>query len=262
MLTCDLLTCELAREIIEARIRVFAITSPATVAAALAARGLELPNLAIAAGFTALDAEPIPALTLGEAGRLTAGPAVRDWAPDTFGLLARGLVGVAASPAQLDARGAANLSGIGPLGAPKVALPGSQGLPDNGASPSRVWYLYGAHSPRTLVERVDVVSGPPPPPGAIRRLLTPAGCFELTPDGWSARWLTPEGPELVAGTPGFGIVLSGEEAVIREPDARLLAAVRAADPHDVRAIEFSQGDEAGRRSALAAERERERGGGR
>ena len=160
MLTCDLLTCGLAREIIEARIRVFAITSPATVAAALAARALEPPNLAIAAGFTALDAEPIPAVTLGEAGLLTAGPAVRDWAPDTFGLLARGLVGVAASPAQLDARGAANLSGIGPLGAPKVALPGSQGLPDNGASPSRVWYLYGAHSPRTLVERVDVVSRP------------------------------------------------------------------------------------------------------
>jgi glutaconate CoA-transferase subunit B len=256
MLIADLLTTALAREIIDARIRVYAITSPATVAAALAARALAVPRLAIAGGFTALDAEPIPAVTLGEAGLLHGGPAVRDWAPDTFGLLARGLVGVAASPAQLDARGAANLSGVGPLGAPKVALPGSQGLPDNGASPSRVWYLYGAHSPRTLVERVDVACGPPPPPGAIRRLLTPAGCFELTADGWRARWLTPDGPELVAGAPGIGIVLSGTEPVVAEPDAELLAAVRTADPHDVRAIEFAQGEDAGARWAQAAERER------
>ncbi len=251
----DLLSTELAREIAESGVSVFAVTSPATIAAALAARALDHPSLAIAVGFTALDADPVPAVTLGEAGMLAGGCAVRDWATDTFGLLARGRVGVATSPAQLDAAGATNLSGIGPPGRPKVALPGAQGLPDNNRSPSRVWYLYPAHSSRQLVERVDVVCGPPPRRGAVRRLLTPAGCFELSESGWRAIWLTPDGPELVAQAPGLGVRLSGGEPVRSRADERILAAVREVDPHDVRAIEFATGPEAGKRWAQAATRE-------
>jgi len=254
----DLLTAELAREIAESEVSVFAVTTPASVAAALAARAVALPELVIAGGFTALDAEPIPAVSLGEAGLFTHGLPVRDWPYDTFCLLARGRVGVATAPAQLDSTGATNLSGIGPLGRPKVALPGPQGLPDNNCSPSRVWYLYGVHSPRQLVERVDMVCGAPPPSGATRRLLTPAGCFELASPGWRALWLTPGGAELVAQAPGFGIRCSGDEPIRTEPDGRFLDAVRAADPDEVRTIEFAAADEAGRRWALAAERESHR----
>jgi hypothetical protein len=248
----DLIAAALAREIAGAGIRVFAVTTPATVAAALAARALGAPRLCIAGGFTALDGSPVPAVTLGEAGLFTAGPAPRDLATDTFGLLARGLVGVATAPAQLDAAGRTNLSGVGPPGRPKVALPGARGLPDNNHSPARVWYVFPAHSPRQLVERVDVVCGAAPPPTAVRRLLTPAGCFELGPDGWFARWLTPDGPELAAGAPGLGVRLTGEEPVVEEPDAEALAAVRAADPHDMRLIEFAGGKEAAERFARAA----------
>jgi hypothetical protein len=251
----DLLTAELAREIAESGVRVFAITSPATVAAALAARAVAVPSLALAAAFTGLDAEPVPAVSLGEDGVFGRGTPVRDWAYDTFCLLARGRVGVAASPAQLDATGATNLSGIGPPGRPKIALPGAQGLPDNNCSPSRVWYLYPSHSPRQLVERVDMVCGAPPRAGVVRRLLTPAGCFELSPDGWQPLWLTPDGAELVAQAPGLGIRLRGDEPVRAEPDSRFLPAVRAADPDEVRAIEFARPEESARRWALAAERE-------
>jgi hypothetical protein len=251
----DLLTAELAREIVDSGVSVFAVTSPATVVAALAARARAAPRLAIAGGFTGLDAEPVPAVSLGEAALFTAGTPVRDWPYDTFCLLARGRVGVATSPAQLDARGATNLSGIGPPGRPKVALPGAQGLPDNNGSPSRVWYLYPAHSPRQLVERVDVVCGPPPPEGVVRRLLTPAGGFELGPRGWFARWLTAAGAELVAQTPGLGIRLRGDEPIRTEPDPSMLDAVRAADPHEVRAIEFASPADAGRLWTLAVERE-------
>ena len=255
MTTADLLTAALAREIADAGIRVFAVTTPATVAAALAARALGADGLAIAGGFTALDASPVPNVTLGEDGLFVDGPAPRDHVTDTFTLLARGAVGVATAPAQLDAACRTNLSGIGPVGRPKVALPGARGLPDNNCSPSRVWYVFGAHSPRQLVERVDVVCGASPPPGAVRRLLTPAGCFEW--DGaWRARWLTPDGPELVAAAPGLGIVLGGDEPVVGEPDAEALAAVREADPHELRAIEFSTGAEAAERFAAAAARER------
>jgi glutaconate CoA-transferase, subunit B len=238
MSTADLLTAALAREIAESGVRVFAVTSPSTVAAALGARALGAPDLAIAGGFTALDASPKPAASLGEGALLSDGPAARDWPLDTFTLLARGRVGVATAPAQLDAAGRTNLSGIGAPGRPKVALPGAHGLPDNNHSPSRVWYVLGAHSPRQLVERVDVVCGAAPPPGAIRRLLTPAGCFELEGGVWRARWVTPAGPELVAGAPGLGIALMGAEPRVDEPDAEALAAVRAADPEDVRALEY------------------------
>jgi hypothetical protein len=241
MSVADLLTAALARDIAESGVGVFAVTTPATVAAALAARELGAPQLAIAGGFTALDASPIPSVGLGEAGLLHDGPAVRDWPLDTFTLLARGRVGVATAPAQLDAQGRTNLSGIGEPGRPKVALPGAHGLPDNNHSPSRVWYVFGAHSPRQLVERVDIVCGAVPPPGAVRRLLTPAGCFELHDGGWRACWLTPDGPALVAEAPALQIVLDGDEPVVDGPDAEALAAVRAVDPDGVRALEFPNG---------------------
>ena len=251
----DLLTAALAREIAESGISVYAVTSPATVAAALAARELGAADIALATGFTALDAQPVPSVTLGEAGLFTTGAALVDDPFDTFALLARGRVGVAVAPAQLDAAGRTNLSGVGPPGRPKVALPGARGLPDNNASPSRVWYLLPAHSPRQLVERVDVVCGAVPREGAIRRLLTPGGCFELGSDGWHALWLTPDGAELVAGAPGLGIALTNTEPVVSEPDADALAALERVDPHGVRLIEFSSGADAAARFQEAAARE-------
>ena len=188
----DLLSAELAREIAQTGLRAFAVTSPASVAAALAARELGAPGLALIVGFTALDGAPVPAVTLGEAGLLARGSVFRDDPGDVFAALARGRVGVAAAPAQLDACGRTNLSGIGPPGSPRVALPGARGLPDH-RTPSPVWYLFAQHGPRSLVERVDVVCGAVPPAGAIRRLLTAAGSFELTVAGWRCRWLTPGG---------------------------------------------------------------------
>ena len=251
----DLLTAALAREIAQSGISVYAVTSPATAAAALAAREIGASELAIATGFTALDAEPVPNVTLGEAGLFTTGAVLVDDPFDTFALLARGRVGVAVAPAQLDAAGRTNLSGAGPLGRPKVALPGARGLPDNNAGPSRVWYLLAGHGPRQLVERVDVVCGAVPQAGSVRRLLTPAGCFELRPSGWHVLWLTEHGPDLIAGAPGLGVIVSGSEPIVTECDPDAIAAVRRADPHDVRLIEFSAGAEAAERFSAAAARE-------
>ncbi len=138
----DLLASALADEIAEAvavgGVRVFAVTSPATVAAAQAARRLGAEGLAIAGGFTILDATPQPWVSPDERGMLSGGSAAPYPISDTFALLRRGQVGVATSPAQLDAAGRTNLSAVGPAGGPKVALPGPRGLPDNNHSPSRV----------------------------------------------------------------------------------------------------------------------------
>ncbi len=251
----DLLTSGLAGEIAESRISVFAVTSPATVVAALAARELGKPQLAIATGMTAIDASPIPSVTLGEAGLYPVGRPRADDPFDTFVLLARGCVGVAAAPAQLDRRGRTNLSGIGALGQPKVALPGARGLPDNNASRSPIWFMLADHSGRQLVESVDVVCGAAPLPSIARRLLTPAGCFELREHGWCARWITSRAPELIPQAPAFGIELSGTEPVIDDPDPLALRAVRRADPHDVRFVEFATGEEAAALYRKAAESE-------
>ncbi len=251
----DLLVGALAREILDSGVRVFALTSPASGVAALAARELGARRLAIAGGFTALDAEPVPSVSLGEAGAIGQRRAFRDDPFDTFALLARGRVGVATAPAQLDAQGRTNLSAVGPLGSPKVALPGARGLPDNNHSPSRVWYLLAAHSPRQLVERVDVVCGAIPPADAPRVLLTPAGCFDLRQSGWVARWLTPLAGELLPSAPGLGIAITGREPVIAGVERDVEAALARVDPHRVRDIEFASGGEAAQLWAQAAARE-------
>jgi hypothetical protein len=218
----DLLTGALAEEIVaHPQLRVFVPTTPATEVAARAAQRLGHERLAIVQGFTAL-----------------AGPQ-RDWVTDVFTLLRRGLLGVAVAPVQLDAAGRTNLSGIGEPGQPKTALIGPRGLPDNNDTPCPLWYLLAQHSPRTLVERVDIVCGPAPSPTAgPRRLLTPAGCFELADGRWVARWLAPGGEELVGGAPALGIELPPGTPVREAPEPATLAALEAVDPDGARRPEF------------------------
>ena len=222
MNVADLLTGTLAEEIAAAsELRVYVETTPATGVAARAARRLGAERLALVRGFTALDG------------------AQRDWVTDVFTLLRRGLLGVAVTPVQLDAAGRTNLSGIGPPGRPKVALIGPRGLPENNDTPCPLWYLLAAHSPRTLVERVDMVCGAAPSSAAgPRTLLTPAGCFDLLESRWRARWLAPGGEELVAAAPALGVEVAAGTPVREAPSAEALAALRAVDPEGARGAEF------------------------
>ena len=153
----DLLTGTLAEEIAAAPIRVFVPTTPATGVAARAAGVLGNERLALSQGFTALTGDS------------------RDWAMDVFTLLRRGLLGVAVAPVQLDAAGRTNLSGVGDPGRPKVALIGPRGLTENNDTPCPLWYLLPQHSPRALVERVDIVCGAAPSSDAGPRTLLDAG---------------------------------------------------------------------------------------
>lgn len=223
----DLLATVLARELVAAAgsgLRVLALTSPVSLVAGLAARRLGAADLAIATGFTTLD---------GDEG-------VRGPASDTFVALARGRVGVAVNPAQLDGRGATNLSRIGGTDQrPRVALPGSRGLPDNNDAPAWVWYLLGAHSPRQLVAEVDVASGPPPSPGRYRRLLTPLGVFALDPgQGWRALSLTEgSGAAEVREQTGFDVAIAADTPSTPPPDPSERRALDAVDPEGRRNAE-------------------------
>jgi hypothetical protein len=219
----DLLTGTLAEEIASAPIRVFVPTTPATAVAARAARLLGNERLSLSQGFTAPAGIP------------------RDWATDAFTLLRQGLLGVAVTPVQLDAAGRTNLSGIGTPGRPKVALIGPRGLTENNDTPSPLWYLFAQHSPRTLVERVDIVCGATPSPDAGPRvLLTPAGCFDLADGRWVARWLAPGGRELIEAAPGFAIEIPDGAPEREAPAAATRDALATADPERTRLAGFGE----------------------
>ncbi len=249
----DRLTTLLARELtVAADVRIVAMTTLSSLVAVNAANHLGA-DLALATGFGTVDAPAEPTAMVGDWGLRTADSPVGPLS-DTFMALARGIIGVATSPAQLDARGAANLSFVGgDHGAPKVALPGSRGLPENHDSPSQVWYVFGSHSARTLVPEVDFVSGPPPAGDQRRRMLSPLGLFEVTASGWTTVGLWPDvEPDTVAESTGFDLPVPADVPRIPEPGADELAALDAVDPMRYRDIEFLAKDEAGAKLAEVA----------
>lgn len=236
----DLKLAVLVRELVAAHLddglRILAITSPESLVAGLAARRLGAPGLALAVGFGVLDAiDPYPSLTLGEAALGVEGAHVGP-SSDTFVAVARGMVGVCTTPAQLDVRGAVNLSGIGgEPGRPAVALPGSRGLPDNNDMAGPVWYVLPAHSPRQLVATVDFVSGIPPSPDRRRRLLTPLGLFSLGSSGWTTISLHDGiSPPAVVEATGFAIHGLATAPPTPVPTDEERAALAAVDPHGLR----------------------------
>jgi hypothetical protein len=223
MSIADLLTGTLAEEIAaQPQLRVYVPTTPATGVAVRAARQLGSERLAIVDGFTKLDGDQ------------------RDWVTDVFTLLRKGWLGVAITPIQLDVAGRTNLSGFGAPGNLKSALIGPRGLPDNNDTPCPMWYLLGAHSDRTLVERVDIVCGPAPSGLGLRTLLTPAGCFDLVDGGWRARWLAPGGAELVAAVPAFAIDVPDGTPTREACAPETLAALEAVDANGSRRREFGE----------------------
>ncbi|MBI2917572.1 MAG: CoA-transferase [Chloroflexi bacterium] len=64
------------------------------------------------------------------------------------------------SPAQVDMYGSANISLIGDMRKPSVALIGARGLPDNCTNNREINWVVTNHSKRLFVPKVDFVSGP------------------------------------------------------------------------------------------------------
>ena len=224
----DLVTVAMARHF--ARHPVAAVVGPTSAVAAELARRVHAPGLAVVGAMTACDTAAGPVLTRLEWGAL---PSERHDIRDLFALVAQGRVAIFASPAQVDARGRANLGGIGGWERPKVALPGSRGLPDDAAS--LPGFGYWIPSPRALVPEVDYVSAPAPRPGWERAALTREGVFAIDERGW--RCLSVH--EGAAPAPPFPV--AGLEAAPPTPpptpeEARALAEI---DPDGVRALEVA-----------------------
>jgi glutaconate CoA-transferase, subunit B len=132
------------------------------VAAFMLARATHAPDLVWLAGAVGLDARPrrIPASTL-EAPLWHRAAMYMSQYEDfwSYALNGRWLTKFCVRGAQIDRRGNANNSVIGPdFHHPKVRLPGSAGLGDMGSIGKRLIYWTTTHDPRTLVEKVDFVT--------------------------------------------------------------------------------------------------------
>lgn len=133
------------------------------VAAILLARLTHAPGLVWLASSVGLDARPrsIPASTL-EAGLWRDSVMYLEQYTDFWNLVSNGrwLKRFCVGAAQIDRHGNVNNSVIGEdYDAPRVRLPGTAGLADLCALDKDLCYWVTDHSPRSLVERVDFVSG-------------------------------------------------------------------------------------------------------
>lgn len=150
-------------------------------------------------------------------------------------------------PTQLDAHGNANTSVIGDYDHPAVQLIGVRGLPGNTIS-HPVSYWVPRHSPRTLTERVDMVSGVGVDAARavghaaryhdLRRVVTDLGVFDFGGPGGTLR-LVSRHPGVTMGrlreATGFDLGLEGDVPETRLPEPEELRLIREViDPRGLR----------------------------
>lgn len=148
-----------------------------------------------------------------------------------------------ATPAQIDGNGAANLSGLGPWEAPKVAFGGTRGMPDARA----IHFVLPVHSDRQLVSKVDFVST------TVASRKQPAYLFtELCVMRWdhaAGAWelieVAPEtDPTALQAQTGFAFTVSDQLRPIEPAPDHVLEMIQKFDPMDVRDLDFIAGRKA------------------
>jgi len=144
--------------------------------------------------------------------------------------------------AQLDRFGNQNISAIGDWARPKAQLLGVRGAPGNTVN-HPVSYWIPRHSPRVLVERVDMVSGvgydrPGGPFHEIRLVVTDKAVLDFGGPGHSMRLRSVHpgvSVEQVRALTGFPLAVCDELAVTPVPtDAELELIRQRLDPAGLR----------------------------
>lgn len=156
----ELMVCRVAQEVDEDGVVVMGSFTPLAYAAYMLAKLTHAPR-AYLVGFDAVGMAPIPLSFTGSEAAAYRGAVCR-WGMlteiNSIHLANHGGV-EAVSSAQFDGTGAINLSAIGPHEAPKVRLPGGAGAAEVIKTYRRMVAYFGDHNPRTLVDRVDFVTG-------------------------------------------------------------------------------------------------------
>jgi len=156
----ELMVARVAAEVDGDGVVVMGSFTPLAYAAYMLAKLTHAPD-AYLVGFDAVGMAPIPLSFTGAEAAAYKG-AVARWGMlteiNSIHLSNHGGV-EAVSSAQFDGRGAINLSAIGPFEAPKVRLPGGAGAAEVIKMYRKMVAYFPHHSPRTLVDRVDFVTG-------------------------------------------------------------------------------------------------------
>lgn len=168
-------------------------------------------------------------------------PVIEAWLPfrSVFELLWSGRRHVFMVASQLDRYGNLNLAYIGDHDRPKVQLLGMRGAPGNTINHTTSYWI-PRHTPRALVQNVDVVCGVGYDRAAeldpvstrfhcIRRVITNLGVFDFETEDhrMRVRSLHPEVTlEEVVESTGFELVVADPVAVTRTPDAEELRLIR------------------------------------
>ena len=156
----ELMVCRVAAEVDGDGVVVMGSFTPLAYAAYMLAKLTHAPD-AYLVGFDAVGMAPIPLSFTGSEAAAYKG-AVARWSMlteiNSIHLSNHGGV-EAVSSAQFDGSGAINLSTIGPFESPKVRLPGGAGAAEVIKMYRKMVAYFPNHSPRTLVERVEFVTG-------------------------------------------------------------------------------------------------------
>jgi len=261
-----IITC-MAREL-RGEVLVSSVTALGSLAAHLA-KSTHAPDLAVlSTPESGMDVVPMPTLSLGQflTDNQRAIPLTME---DIFDAIFTDRFRIWINPAQIDQHGNVNISVIGPWDRPKVALVGSRGIPEDTSHLSQGLYYLTSHSPRVLVERVDFISGVGYTPerkqwlgshGAPTCLVTDLGVFGWDPGTGRMipRSLHPGvTPDRVKERTGFALEIARGVPVTPPPTAEEIAIIHAADPLEVRKLEFLSGKEAAEKFAAIYERERQ-----
>lgn len=156
----ELMVCRVAAEVDEDGVTVMGSFTPLAYAAYMLAKLTHAPN-AYLVGFDAVGMAPIQLSFTGAEAAAYKGAACR-WGMltevNSIHLSNHGGV-EAVSSAQFDGDGAINLSTIGPHESPKVRLPGGAGAAEVIKMYRKMIAYFGNHNSRTLVDKVQFVTG-------------------------------------------------------------------------------------------------------
>ncbi|MFZ4517132.1 MAG: CoA-transferase [Microthrixaceae bacterium] len=212
------------------------------------------PHLAITDGYyTLLD--NVPPVGLAEDERV-AQRVIGQWNPyrEMFGLLWRGKRHVMMGATQVDRYGNQNIAAIGEWGAPRAQLLGFRGAPGNTINHTTSYWVPN-HSPKVVVESVDVVCGIGYDRAAelgpvasrfheVRRVVTNLCVFDFEATDASGvptlrlrsvhPWTT---VDEVVGATGCDVVVPEDVAVSRGPDTAEAAELERLDPQGLRFAE-------------------------
>ncbi|MGZ4456218.1 MAG: CoA-transferase subunit beta [Nocardioides sp.] len=168
--------------------------------------------------------------------------------PKVFDVVAHGRRHVMMGATQVDRHGNQNISAIGDFDRPTRQLLGSRGAPGNTVN-NRTSYWVPKHSPRVVVERVDVVSGVGPArareagPAAVRfndihRVVTNLCVLDVRGPGDTLRLVSAHPGvtvEDVRAASGCELHVDGDVPETRQPTAEELVVVREVlDPKGLR----------------------------